>query len=183
MDYADNPAPLTYFPFMHRTHRGLKHKRRTVLKIPKSTWHPLSHLVLPGLEDSNPLAEQSMYWVTHFLLSCLVLSPRFLSLIILSHIFPSHLSSCIIIFPCVSSHHISRRLVLPCSFMPCPVFSHHLVSCRPVLPCPFTPCFISSCLISSPSISSCLMLSFPSLLLSCHSPFMPSNLALSCLKV
>ncbi|GLD67852.1 probable G-protein coupled receptor 179 [Lates japonicus] len=22
MDYGDNPAPLTYFPFMHRTHRG-----------------------------------------------------------------------------------------------------------------------------------------------------------------
>lgn len=65
MDYGGNPDRWHTSPLCSAL-TEVWNKGRTVLKIPKSTWHPLSRPVLPGLEDSNPLTEQSSYWVTHF---------------------------------------------------------------------------------------------------------------------
>lgn len=138
---------------MRRTHRGLKHKRRTVLKIPKSTWHLLSRPVLPGLEDSR-----GEHVLGHGLLvpppvpSCRVsnvsLSPPALTLLLLfhchvlsfmSHLVPPfafclffHILSCLYRFhliPCCPHHHIFAYFITS-SRLYCPVSPVFFLPCR-----------------------------------------------------
>lgn len=73
-------------------------------KIPKSTWYPLSHRVLPGLEDSEP------YWVISLLPGfCQISSPVLLYMIFtISHF----LSFIFISQQVVSPHHVLSRFVL-----------------------------------------------------------------------
>lgn len=110
---------------------------------------PLSRPVLPGLEDSNPSAEQSMSWVTHFLLSWPVrlFGPHLIVNLSFSLVGFCLLSICLLFSPvqhcpCLISSPV-RRLFIP----------HHIWVLRSQ--------HLSSLLISSTSshFPSCLILS------------------------